>query len=135
MLSAGMVVLSSWTSRAMLIGLARIAPETDLGGRGAAQLLGDDVEMEDRHAGGQQRVAPRRDLAELAADDDEAVGRRDEIVGDARIAAEETGREWVGASDGALAAHRMGDRDGAGFGEALQRLMGEREMNAAADQE
>ena len=41
----------------------------------------------------------------------------------------------MGAGDAAFAAHRVGDRDGVGFGEKLQRRVGEREMDAAADQQ
>ena len=61
--------------------------------------------------GGDQLEAPGRDLAELAADHDQRVGRRDQLVGDAGIAAEQAGRERMRAGDRALAGHRVRDRN------------------------
>ena len=62
---------------------ARIAPERDLGRDTAADLFGDDVEMDHRDVGRRQREALGRNLAELASDDDQAIRRLDQIVGDA----------------------------------------------------
>ena len=68
-------------------------------------------------AGG-SAIALGRDLAELAADDEQAIRRLDQIVGDPRIAAEQPDRERVRAGDAALAAHRVRDRDRLRLGEA-----------------
>ena len=103
---------------------SRASPhERDLGARGAADLLGDDVEVDERRAGRDQLEALGRDLAELAADDDQAVRLRDQVVGDARIAAEQAGRERMRAGDRALAGHRVRDRDAEALGEREQRVV------------
>ncbi len=114
---------------------ARIAPERDLGGDTAADLFGDDVEMDHRDVGRRQREALGRDLAQLAADHDQAVRRLDQVVGDARIAAEQADRQRVRAGDAALAAHRVRDRDRLRFGEAGQRAPGFGQVDAAAGQQ
>ena len=113
----------------------RIAPQRDLGGDAAADLFGDDVEMNHRDVGRRQREALGRDLAELAADDDQAIRRLDQVVGDARIAAEQADRQRVRAGDAALAAHRVRDRDRLRFGEAGQRAPGFGQVNPAAGQQ
>ncbi len=82
-----------------------------------------------------QRIALRCNLAELAADDDEAVGSLDQFVGDARITAEEPDRKRMGTGDAALAAHRMRDRDRLCLGKTEQCFVSHREVNAAADEE
>ena len=48
--------------------------------------------MDHRDVRRRQREALGRDLAELAADDDQAIRRLDQVVGDARIAAEQADR-------------------------------------------
>ncbi len=66
-----------------------IAPEHDLRLHGAAELLGDDVEMDDALALRRHGEALGGDLAELAADDEDEVALLDQPVGDAVIAAEQ----------------------------------------------
>ena len=114
---------------------ARVAPQRDLGRNAAADLLGDDVEMDDRDMRRRQCEALGRDLAELAADDDQAIRRLDQIVGDARIAPEQAEIERAGAGDAALAAHRVRDRDRLRLGETGQRVPGFRQVDAAAGQQ
>ena len=113
---------------------ARIAPERDLGLDGAADLLGHDLEMDDALAARRHGVALGRDLAELAADDEEEIGLRDQPVGDAVIAAEKAGAQRIDAGDRALAGHRVGDRDREGLRERRERAGGARKMHAAARQ-
>ncbi len=91
--------------------------------------------MDQRDRFRRQCIALGRNLAELAADDDEAVRSLDQFVGDARITAEEPDRKRMRAGDAALAAHRMRDRDRLGLGKAEQRVVSRREVDAAADQE
>ncbi len=95
----------------------RVAPQRDLGGMAAADLLGDDLKMDDRDMRRRDGVALGGDLAELASDHDQAVRRIDQLVGDARIAAEQPDRQRVDARDAALAAHRMRHRDRLRLGE------------------
>ena len=91
--------------------------------------------MDQRDRPRRQRIALGRDLAELAADDEQAVRGLDQLVGDARIAAEQPGRQRVGAGDAALAAHRVCDRDRLRLGERQQRLISLRQVNAAAGED
>ncbi len=113
----------------------RVGHERHVGARGAADLLGEDVDVDQRLAGRDQLKAPRRDFAELAADHDQRVGGRDQVVGDARVAAEQAGRERMRAGDRALAGHRVRDRNAEAFGEREQRVVAFRNMDAAADQQ
>ena len=52
---------------------AGIADEANVGAGGAADLLGDDVDVNERFAGRDQREALGCDLAELAADHEQAI--------------------------------------------------------------
>jgi hypothetical protein len=61
---------------------ARIAPKRDLGGYTAADLLGNDVEMDHRDVGRRQCEALGRNFDKLAADNDQAIRRRDQVVDD-----------------------------------------------------
>ena len=88
-----------------------VADKADRGGSRAADLLRLDVEMDQRDALRHELEALGGDLAELAADGDQAVGGRDQVVGDARVAAEQPGGERVRAGDAALAGERVRDRD------------------------
>src|SRR5262249_60959675 len=88
-----------------------VAPQRHRGRGAAADLLGEDLEMNERDRWRRQRVALGGDLAELAADDDETIRGLDQLVRDPRIAAEQPRRERVRASDAALAAHRVRNRD------------------------
>jgi hypothetical protein len=87
----------------VLQGELRIRGEGDIGAGGAADLLRHDLDMHDGHPGGHQGKALGRDLAKLAADNDEEVGLGDEVIGDTGVAAEQSERERVGAGDRALA--------------------------------
>ena len=82
-----------------------------------------------------QRITLGSNLAELAPDDDKAVRSFDQLVCDARIAAEEPDRKRMRAGDAALAAHRMRDRDRLRLGKRQKRRVRPREVDAAADQE
>ena len=111
---------------------AGVAPERDIGFCGAAELLGDDVEVDERLALGRHGVALGRDLAELAADDEEAVRFLDQRVGDAVVAAEQPGAERIGAGDRALAGHGVRDRNLAGAREIREHVGGAADVDAAA---
>ncbi|MCY1516705.1 hypothetical protein D9M68_513530 [compost metagenome] len=90
--------------------------------------------MDDGRAGGQQVVAARGDFAQLAADDEQAVGLGDQFVGDAAIAAEQAGVQRVAAGDRALAAHGVRDRDAEAAGERLHGVGGVADVDTAAAQ-
>ena len=111
---------------------AGVAPKRDIGLGGAAELLGDDVEVDERLALGRHGVALGRDLAELAADDEEAVGFLDQRVGDAVVAAEQPGAERIGAGDRALAGHGVRDRNRVGAREIREHVGGAADVDAAA---
>ena len=113
----------------------RVGDQRDIGARGAADLLGEDIDMDQRLARRDQLEAPRRDFAELAGDHDQRVGGGDQIVGDARVAAEQPGRERMRAGDRALAGHRVRDRNAEAFREREQRIVGFRDVDAAADEQ
>ncbi len=91
--------------------------------------------MDQRHARRHELEALGRDLAELAADHQQAVRGVDQVVGDARVAPEEPGRERMRAGDAALAAHGMRDRNAERLGQLLQRGVGAGQMHAAAGQD
>ena len=114
---------------------AGIAPQRHFGRPAAADLLGDNLQVNERDRRRGQRIALGGDLAELAADHDETVRRLDQLVRDPRIAAEEASRERVGAGNAALAAHRVRDRDRLRLREGQQCFVPGREMDAAADQD
>src|SRR5205814_693663 len=107
----------------------------DIRARGAADFLGEDVDVDQRFSGRDELEAPRRDFAELAGDDNQRVRGGDQIVGDARIAAEQSGREWVCAGDRTLAGHRVRNRNAEVFRERAQRVIGLGDVDAAADQQ
>ena len=96
---------------------------------------GADIDVDQRLAGRDQLEALGRDLAELAADDDQRVGGGDELVGDARIAAEQSGGQRMRAGDRALARHRVRDRDAVALRQREQRVISLRDVDAAADQQ
>jgi hypothetical protein len=73
--------------------------------------------------------------AELAADDEKAVGGRDEIVRDPRVAAEEPGRERMHAGDRPLSGERVRDRGAEHLCEPEERPVRTREMGAAAGED
>ena len=102
-------------------GLAAIAPQDDARAGGAAELLGDDVEMNQRDAVGDEGESAGRDLAELAARDEQAVGVRNQLVCNSIVAAEQPRRERMRARDRALAGHGMRDGERLRFGERGQR--------------
>src|SRR5262249_24935391 len=88
-----------------------VTPQRHVRGAAPADLLRENVEVDQRYSLRRQRVALGGNLSELAADDDEAVRSFDQLVGDARITAEKSDRKRMGAGDAALAAHCMGDGD------------------------
>jgi hypothetical protein len=112
-----------------------IAPQRELGGMAAADLLGDDLEMNDRDMRRRDGVTLGSDFAELAADHDQAVGGVDQLVGDARGSGEQPDIQRMRAGDAALAAHRVRDRDRLRLGESEQCRVALRQMDAAADQQ
>ena len=91
--------------------------------------------MDQRHAFGHELEPLGRDLAQLAADHQQAIGRVDQVVGDARVAAVQPGRQGMDAWNAALAAHRMRHRDVQRLGQFLQRRIRARQMDAAAGQD
>jgi hypothetical protein len=74
-----------------------VAPERDRRRIAPTDLLRHDVEVDERLAGRWHGIAFGRDLAQLAADHEQAVGGLDQIVGAPRIAAENPGRKRVSA--------------------------------------
>ena len=113
---------------------AGVAPQRYRRRPAAPDLLGEDVEMNQRDRRCGQRVALGRDLAELAAYDQQTIRRLDQLVGDPRIAAEQPDRKPVCAGDATFPAHGVGDRDRLRLGKGKQRLVSRREVDAAADQ-
>ena len=91
--------------------------------------------MDQRRARRDQLETPGRDFAELAGNHDQRVGARDQIIGNARVAAEQAGGERVRARDRALAGHRVRDRNAEAFREREQRVIAFRDVDAAADQQ
>ena len=91
--------------------------------------------LDDRDAGPRHGIALGGDLAELAADDEDGVGRLQNIVGGARVAAKEAQGQGVGAGNGALARKGVGDGDRLVFGEGGQGILSSREMDPAAGQD
>src|SRR6202030_1255918 len=77
----------------------RVTPQRHICCSATADLLSDDVEMNQRDGFRRQHIALRRNLAELASDHDETVRRLDHLVGDARITAEEPDRKRMCAGD------------------------------------
>jgi len=74
-------------------------------------------------------------LTELATDHDQQIGRGDQIIGNARIAAEQSGGQGMSAGDPALAGDRMRDRDILRLGEEGKRVVRVGQMDAATDQD
>src|SRR5205809_668191 len=60
-----------------------VGGERDIGAGGAADLLGEDVDVDQRLALRDQLESFGRDLAKLAADHDQGVGGGNELIGDA----------------------------------------------------
>ena len=114
--------------------LARVAPHRHIRLQGATDLLGDDLQMNDRLAGGWQSETLGGDLAELAADNQQTVAILHHPIGDPVIAPEQAGIQLIGAGDRALAGHGVGHRDIERLGEGLQRFVRAGEMHAAAGQ-
>ena len=113
----------------------RIAGQRDIGTRGPPDLLGQHIHMDHRHAGGHQREALGRDLTQLAAHHQQAIRHAHQVVGDPRIAPEDSGRERMGAGDRALAGHGVRDGDALVLREAGQGLLRLTDMDAAAGQD
>ena len=114
--------------------LAHVAPQGHSRPVGAAELLGDDIEMDDGLALGRDGEALGGDLAQLAAGDQQHVGLVDQRVGDAVVAAEEAGAQRVGAGDRPLAGHGVGNRYGVRAGERRHLGGGLRDVHATAAQ-
>ena len=112
--------------------LAAVPPQGDGRPGGTAELLGDDVEVYERHTVRDQGEATGRDFSELAAGDEQAVGPRDQIVRDAVVAAEQSRGERMGARDGPLAGHGVRDREHLRFGERRERRRRAADVHAAA---
>ena len=90
----------------------------------ATDLVGIDIEMEENLARRRHSVALGGDLTQLAADDQEAIGTLDQIVGDPGIASEDAGGHRMGAGDRPLAGKRVRYRNLLGLGQRLQRFGG-----------
>ena len=86
-----------------------VAPKRDLGPRRPAEFFFQDIEVNERHIARQQVVALRRNFTKFTAHGEQTIRRFNKIVGDPRIASEQTGVELAGARDTAFTAHRMGD--------------------------
>ncbi len=113
----------------------RVAGERQLGARGAADLGGLDLDMDHRLARRNELEALGRDFAQLAADNDEAIRCRDHRVGDAVVTTEQSGGERMRAGNGALARHGVRDGNALPFGQLQQRLIGLRDVDAAAGED
>ena len=112
-----------------------IADQRDLGTGRPPDLLRDDVQVDQGHVRRHQGKALGGDLPQLAADDDQAVRAFDQLVGDARKAAEQPGGERMGAGQPALAGDRVGHGNGLRLGKVPNGVIRPGQVNAAADQQ
>ena len=115
--------------------LAAVAPQHDIRTRVTAELLGDEVEMDQSDAEGMREAAGGH-LAELAARHQQAVGARDQLIRGAVVAAEHPRREWMGERerDRAVAGHSVRGAERLRLGERAQCLRGAAQV-AVADVE
>ena len=109
----------------------------DLGGEGAADLAGLDVDVEQRGVGDVERVVPIPRAAvgflEAGPDGEDDVGREAGVVDELR--SPEAGHpqhQGMVVAEGALAHQAVGDRDAHVIDEALKLFAGPRQQHATA---
>ncbi len=112
-----------------------VAPERHLGAGRAAQFLFQHVQLDQGHTARQQVIALGCNLTKLATDGEKTISGFNKIVGDPRIASEQSGVKFAGTGNAALAAHRMGDRNIQRLREVCQAIPRFRQMNSPAGQD
>ena len=90
--------------------------------------------MDHRLAGFRHGVAFGSNLAEFAANNEQAIRFFDEFVGNAVVAPKQPGAQLVTATDRALAAHGVCNRDVVALGKGAHRIGRIRQMDTAAAQ-
>jgi len=113
----------------------RVGDKRHVGARGAADLLGENIDVDERLSWRDQLEAPRRDFAELAANHDQRIGSCNQIVCDAGITSEQSGGKRMRAGNRTLAGHRVRKRNAEAFREREQRVVPCRDMDATADEQ